>query len=173
MLFASCPKTRCVLVPLSYWQLMTLDSFQSIFFPWSYDELSRQCSKWTKMKDHGSRGNLGITNNSVSGAQAVVTMEETKKSLSNIHKIVSMGASLSYTDTTLVGPHWICRRKPAVGWWSMQQLLVHTSFVKTLTAPTALTTGIVSLIRLDILAPWLSLNIKTKYFELQTDKLRV
>ena len=49
----------------------------------------------------GKEGATELGNSSVSGG---MTMEETKKSLRNIHKIVSM--EVSYADTLiLVGPH--------------------------------------------------------------------
>ena len=61
--------------------------------------------KWKTMGEEAA-AELG---NKVSGA---MTMEETKKSLRNIHEIVSM--QVSYADTlTLVGPH----AGPADGGW--------------------------------------------------------
>jgi hypothetical protein len=72
-----------------------------------------------KWKTMGKEGATELGNNSVSGA---VTMEETKKSLRNIHKIVSM--EVSYADTlTLVGPH----AEPADGSRLSDGDLLHTA----------------------------------------------
>jgi hypothetical protein len=95
--------TVCLdLFPLSYWPLMTLPKHLS-FSDLTMNSLvnAQMKPRPLKWKTMGQEGARELGNSSVSGA---VTMEETKKSLRNIHKIVSM--EVSYADTlTLVGPH--------------------------------------------------------------------